>query len=110
MGNFTRNAGVVLGQSTGKRIGIAVVSCALTLGTLLMLTPTARAQEQMDQPNVVLVSIQDFFFNPSQITIRPGTTVMWTNAADGPHEPNRIITPRGEGNHRGDGIFLGTPR
>jgi plastocyanin len=34
---------------------------------------------------VVWVSIRDFFFNPSQITIVPGTTVVWVNEGNHPH-------------------------
>lgn len=91
MGNPIRNAGIMLGRSTEKRIGIVIVACALALGiflaTLLILAPTAGAQDemQMQEPNVVTVSIQDFFFNPSQITIRPGTTVMWVNEGSHTH-------------------------
>jgi plastocyanin len=31
------------------------------------------------------VSIRDFFFNPSHITVVPGTTVVWVNDGDHPH-------------------------
>ena len=51
MSNFSRNAGIVLGQPTGKRIGITLVACALVLGIVLTTLPslalTARAQGQM---------------------------------------------------------------
>lgn len=91
MSNPIRNAGLMLGRSTEKQIGIAIVACALALGlfltALMIFAPTAGAQDemQMQEPNVVTVSIQDFFFNPSQITIRPGTTVMWVNEGSHPH-------------------------
>jgi plastocyanin len=85
MSNLTRDAGLVLGQSTGKRIGITLVACALVLGivltTLPILAPTARAQGQ----NVVTVPIRDFFFDPANITVEPGTTVMWVNEGTHPH-------------------------
>jgi plastocyanin len=85
MSNFTRDAGIVPGESTGKRIGITLVACALLLGivltTLPILAPTARAQDQ----NVVTVPIRDFFFDPANITVKPGTTVMWVNEGTHPH-------------------------
>jgi plastocyanin len=85
MSNLTRDAGLVLGQSTGKRIGITLVACALVLGivltTLPILAPTARAQGQ----NMVTVPIRDFFFDPADITVEPGTTVMWVNEGTHPH-------------------------
>ena len=85
MSNLTRDAGIVLGQSTGKRIGIVIAACALVLGivltTLPILAPTARAQGQ----NVVTVPIRDFFFDPADITVEPGTTVMWVNEGTHPH-------------------------
>lgn len=86
MGNSTRNVGFVPGQSTGSRIGIALVICVLgiLLAALLILTPIARAQDQMQDQNVVTVSIEDFYFEPGQITVQPGTTVMWIN--EGSHE------------------------
>jgi LPXTG-motif cell wall-anchored protein len=31
------------------------------------------------------VSIQDFFFDPDQLTVAPGTTVMWVNEGQAPH-------------------------
>ena len=85
MSNLTRNEGIVLGQSAGKRIGIVIAACALVLGIILtmlpILAPTARAQDQ----NVVTVPIRDFFFDPANITVEPGTTVMWVNEGTHPH-------------------------
>jgi FtsP/CotA-like multicopper oxidase with cupredoxin domain len=31
------------------------------------------------------VSIQDFFFDPGQLTVAPGTTVTWVNKGEAPH-------------------------
>lgn len=53
----------------------------LTILTLLMLAPSAGAQDQ----NVVTVPIRDFFFDPAEITIDSGTTVMWVNEGSHPH-------------------------
>jgi len=43
--------------------------------TLLMIAPSASAQSQ----KVVQVSIRDFYFEPSELVIEPGTTVQWVN-------------------------------
>jgi plastocyanin len=40
-----------------------------------MVAPNAAAQSQ----KVVKVSIRDFYFEPSQLIIEPGTTVQWVN-------------------------------
>jgi plastocyanin len=79
----------MLGQSTEKRIRITIISCALALGIFLTMlaifVPSAGAQDQMQDQNVVTVSIQDFFFDPAQITVEPGMTVMWVNEGSHPH-------------------------
>src|SRR5215216_4687634 len=41
--------------------------------------PTASAQDEMT------VSIQDFFFDPDQLSVAPGTTVTWVNEGEAPH-------------------------
>src|SRR5918993_4760537 len=46
---------------------------------LLVFAPAASAQDEMT------VSIQDFFFEPDQITVAPGTTVTWVNDGEEPH-------------------------
>jgi plastocyanin len=89
MSSPARNAGIMLRQSTEKRIRITVISCALALGIFLTMlaifVPSAGAQDQMQDQNVVTVSIQDFFFDPAQITVEPGMTVMWVNEGSHPH-------------------------
>jgi len=37
------------------------------------------------QAEEVTVKIENFTFNPAEITIKPGTTVTWENADDIPH-------------------------
>lgn len=85
MSNSTRDAGIVLGQSTGRRIVVSIVACALASGIFLaalpMLAPAAGAQDQ----NVVTVPIRDFFFDPADITVASGTTVMWVNEGSRQH-------------------------
>jgi plastocyanin len=51
----------------------------LSMAALLVFAPAASAQDDMT------VSIQDFSFNPGQITVAPGTTVTWTNEGPSPH-------------------------
>jgi|SRR5215211_3749650 len=49
------------------------------MAALLIFAPAASAQEEMT------VSIQDFFFEPDQLTVAPGTTVTWVNDGEQPH-------------------------
>jgi plastocyanin len=58
------------------------LSSALSLMMLLTLAPTAEAQNNQ---KVVTVSIRDFFFDPANITVAPGTTVRWVNQGNAPH-------------------------
>ncbi len=46
-----------------------------------MIAPSAGAQSQ----NVVTVAIRDFYFEPSQLIIEPGTTVQWVNEGTTQH-------------------------
>jgi plastocyanin len=48
------------------------------VAALLVLGSSVRAED-------VVVSIENFTFNPPELTIRPGTTVTWENADDIPH-------------------------
>ncbi len=49
---------------------------------LLMFVPSTGAQQQ---PQSVTVSIQNFAFNPPNITVPPGSTVTWVNNDMAPH-------------------------
>jgi plastocyanin len=51
----------------------------LSMAALLVFAPAASAQDDMT------VSIQDFSFNPGQMTVPQGTTVTWTNEGPSPH-------------------------
>jgi plastocyanin len=46
---------------------------------MLISAPAVSAQDEMT------VSIQDFFFDPGQLTVAPGTTVTWVNEGEAPH-------------------------
>jgi plastocyanin len=45
----------------------------------------ASAQAAAPAGNVVEVKVDNFSFSPQTITIKPGTTVIWTNRDDIPH-------------------------
>src|ERR687898_1464649 len=49
------------------------------MAAMLICAPAASAQDEMT------VSIQDFFFDPDQLTVAPGTTVTWVNEGQAPH-------------------------
>ena len=51
----------------------------LSMAALLISVPAASAQDEMT------VSIQDFFFDPDQLSVAPGTTVTWVNEGQAPH-------------------------
>ena len=54
---------------------------ALLSSTLLIIAPNAAAQSQ----EVVTVAIRDFYCEPSQLVIEPGTTVQWVNEGTTQH-------------------------
>ena len=51
----------------------------LSLVVLLVFAPSAWAQEG------VTVRMEDNFFDPANITVEPGTTVMWVQSGDNSH-------------------------
>lgn len=56
-------------------IAAGVLSLAGVLGLLVGVAPAAAEE----------VKIDNFTFNPPQITVKAGTTVTWTNSDDIPH-------------------------
>jgi plastocyanin len=48
------------------------------LAAFLALAASARAED-------TVIQIENFTFNPAEVTIEPGTTVTWKNADDIPH-------------------------
>lgn len=94
-------------MSIGVRIGIAVLATVFSVLTAATRveevfafgTPvpasaagqpkaetTAQAAAQAAPAgNVVEVKVDNFSFSPQTITIKPGTTVIWTNRDDIPH-------------------------
>ena len=68
------------------------LSClvALSFFALLVVVPLAGAhpQDMMGQsttPNMWTVSIEDFQFDPADVAIQPGDTIMWVNEGNTPH-------------------------
>jgi LPXTG-motif cell wall-anchored protein len=51
----------------------------LSIAAVLISAPAVSAQDEMT------VSIQDFFFDPDQLSVAPGTTVTWVNEGQAPH-------------------------
>ncbi len=70
---------------------LAYLLIPLSIVVLLMFLPVAGAQQE-DQGVVVPVSVQDGYFDPADIAVPSGTTVMWTN--DG-YEPHTVTSHNG---------------
>src|SRR5215207_4550616 len=77
-GGVTWLWGAPINERISKRLAglVALLSVAL-----LMVASNAGAQSQ----KVVTVSIRDFYFEPSQLIIDPGTTVQWVNEGTTQH-------------------------
>jgi plastocyanin len=56
---------------------------ALVAGTLMMATAADMAKAA--PPSTAAVQIDNFTFKAQVVTVKPGTTVTWTNADDIPH-------------------------
>jgi len=88
----------------GVRIGIAVLATVFSILTattgveevFAFGVPAAAVQAKVETTaqaakatapagNVVEVKVDNFSFSPQTITIKPGTTVIWTNRDDIPH-------------------------
>src|SRR5215204_1423497 len=63
------------GGALKRLLYLAILSTA----AMLISAPAASAQDEMT------VSIQDFFFDPDQLNVAPGTTVTWVNEGEAPH-------------------------
>jgi plastocyanin len=50
----------------------------IALAAFLVLGSDVRAED-------MVIQIENFTFNPAELTIKPGTTVTWMNADDIPH-------------------------
>ena len=61
---------------------IAYLSILLLAAFVVVFVPTAGAQEDL---GVVPVSAYDGYFDPADIAVPSGTTVLWTNEGEKPH-------------------------
>jgi plastocyanin len=61
-----------------------VLRAALTAGTTLAMFASAGRTSAAENETVT-VSIDNFAFAPTDLTVAPGTTVVWTNHDDIPH-------------------------
>jgi plastocyanin len=59
-----------------------VLRAALTAGSTLVMHPLVRTALAAA---TVTVSIENFAFAPAELSVAPGTTVIWTNHDDIPH-------------------------
>ena len=57
----------------------------LALGAMALLLAAAMAVASPAQAATIEVNIDNFTFNPQQITVKAGDTVTWTNHDDIPH-------------------------
>ncbi len=60
-----------------------VLRAALLVGTALVMI--VAAGRPVPAAGTVTISIDNFAFAPAELTVAPGTTVVWTNHDDIPH-------------------------
>ena len=69
-----------LARKRGIRIGAGVAAAAVVaLGALALPPAVAAPTARID------LAIDKFAFAPKEISIKPGTTIVWTNHDDAPH-------------------------
>jgi plastocyanin len=64
----------------------------LLAATLCAFTPVKVAQAE-DAADSAQVTIDNFAFTPAEITVRPGTTLVWLNRDDIPHTVTDAARP-----------------
>lgn len=67
---------------------VALIGCGGAQSAAVPSSSDVAASAQPAPSEEVQVRIVDFAFEPATITIKPGTTVVWTN--DGPTEHNTV--------------------
>src|ERR687894_2835006 len=70
-------------MGSAKQLAYLTTLLALALLVLLLLMSAATAGAQSQE--AVTVAIRDFYFEPSQLVIEPGTTVQWVNEGTTQH-------------------------
>src|SRR5919202_4762865 len=80
-GGVIGHRGAPIHTRTAKRLACLTALLSITVLALLIGATTVSAQRQ----KVVTVSIHDFYFEPSQLIVEPGTTVQWVNEGTTQH-------------------------
>src|SRR5919202_468211 len=80
-GGVIGHRGAPIHTRTAKRLACLTALLSITVLALLIGATTVSAQRQ----KVVTVSIHDFYFEPSQLIVEPGTTVQWVNESTTQH-------------------------
>jgi amicyanin len=70
-------------MSIGTTLRNAVIAAALGAATAPLVAAIVLPAGAQDAP--AAVNIDNFTFNPQQLTVKAGTTVTWTNRDDIPH-------------------------
>jgi plastocyanin len=65
-------------NNTGGAKQLAYLATLFTSALIVLLTSATTAGAQKSQ-EAVTVAIRDFYFEPSQLIVEPGTTVRWVN-------------------------------
>jgi plastocyanin len=68
-----------------RGLKMVTFQAAALVSSALMLSSVAAMSRAASAPAPAAVKIGNFTFNSQQLTVRPGTTVTWTNADDIPH-------------------------
>jgi len=76
-----------------------LASVVLTLNSISVLSVSVRAEEPPKQT----VVIQSYRFQPKQITVKKGTSVLFINKDDAPH----TVSPENRADFTGTGRLLG---
>ena len=96
-------------------IGGVALAAACGGGSSTPMSPTSTGGQMPTQPpaGTVSVTIQDFTFSPSTLTIKAGTTVRWTNNGPSAHTTTSdagawnsgTLSPPGGGGGSAGGTF-----
>jgi len=68
-----------------KAFKILTFQASTLLAGILMMSVVADLARAAPAPSTAAVSIDNFTFKAPVVTVRPGTTVTWTNGDDIPH-------------------------
>ena len=68
-----------------KAFKILVFQASSLLAGVLMMSVVADMAKAVPAPPAAAVTIDNFTFKAPVVTVRPGTTVTWTNGDDIPH-------------------------